>query len=200
MSKAYRHLLGLWVKLADSKYHYAGKNTSDASLTTNITQEIKNVIEYEYAINEAKKGSLSYPISCTFDTEDNVAFEVLKNSLFGDVNKVFEVIAVFKFYPITSQEGHFAALSFNSIITAESVGGTGQSVMTLAYTISNSGNIKYGSVDMSVDGAKYEAETNTFTDGAFTEDAEIATKIEGGAKAMMVFSENLGGKSEMGEM
>lgn len=201
MAKAYRHLLGLWVELADGKYYYAGKNTSEATWTTNITQNEQNVIEEEFSVFEAKKGSFSYPISCRFDTNDSVAYEVLKNSLFGDVNKVFKVLAVFKFYPIKSQDGHFAAISFNSIITAESIGGTGQEVMTLAYTISNSGNVKFGSVDMSSDGAKYEATTNTFTEGAFTEDAEIASKIDGGITAMTAFAQQLtGDKTEAGEM
>lgn len=188
MAKAYRHLIGVWVKIKEDLWAYAGKNTSEATLATNITQEQVNVIEFENAVNEAKKGAWSYPISCRFDTNDAVAFTVLKNSLFGDVNRVFEVMFVFKNFPIKEEEGKFAGSKFNAIITAESIGGAGQSVMTLAYTISNSGDIKHGIIDMSSTGAKYDALTNTFNADPFTEDATMKDKLEGDPEASEVFS------------
>lgn len=162
----------------NKKYIYAGTTSAEATLASGVTTEEKNRIRYKNAVSIAKEGSVSYPISCEMEDTDPVAFEILTNTFFGDINKKYKVIFVFDFLKITEGKDKHPALQFEAIIPAENFGGTGQAIATLSYTIKNSGDIKRGIVDASAEGSKWDSATDTYTKDCFTEDAEVKSKID----------------------
>lgn len=167
-----RSMFRAYVKIK-GKYYVIGERASEGTLAYGVTQEEKNSITNKTSFKTAKAGSYSLPITTELDGKNKPSMKFVIETIKKNINKEYEILLVYEFLHVKSQAKQYIAEHFNAIIPIESLGGSGQSPNSITFTIGNAGDIKLGYVDVSEEGSKYDASTDTYTEDAFTEDANV---------------------------
>ncbi len=154
--------------LKDKRFHLAGVGASSASETNSGSLEEKNDITQELSYSSYKDGSLSLQISSSLDTSDPLHASLYSNYLKGQTgNTKYEVIIVDEFVSLDGEANKLFARKFETIIPMSSIGGDGQSDITIDFTITSSGTLKRGYIDVDT---SYDIETSSLALDCFVEE------------------------------
>lgn len=192
-----RSMFRAYVKIKD-KYYVIGERASEGTLAYGITQEEKNSITNKTAFKTAKAGSYSLPITTELDGKNNSSMKFVIETIKKNINKEYKILLVYEFLHVKSQAKQYIAENFNAIIPIETLGGSGQSPNSITFTIGNAGDIKLGYVDVSEEGSKYDAGTDTYKEDAFTEDADVEIEEDPENDMTMPVPEDSVQSSELG--
>lgn len=163
----------VFVKLAGDdgveRYFIAGKKAASATLTTNNATNTQADITQTVGTSTVTKGSFTYQLQFAIDDADVFTKRLLIANLRGDVDKVYECIAVSEYIHDKTDEFKAFTLKFDAKIPLATLGGDGQANMTQDLTITGVSEPVEGVVDMSQTGPnpKYDTANMTFTKDAF---------------------------------
>ncbi len=153
--------------LQDKRFHLAGAGASSASETNSGSLEEKNDITQELSTSSYKEGSLSLSISSSLDTSDPIHACLYSNYLKGQTGEVkYDVIIVDEFVSLDGEANKLFARKFETIIPMSSIGGDGQSDINIEFTITSSGSLKRGYIDVDT---SYNIETSSLSADCFIE-------------------------------
>ncbi len=154
--------------LKDKRFYMAGVGASSASETNSGSLEEKNDITQELSYSSYKDGSLSLSISSSLDTSDPIHAALYTNYLKGQTgNTKYEVIIVDEFVSLDGEPNKLFARKFETIIPMSSIGGDGQSDIAIEFTITSSGTLKRGYIDVDT---SYDIATSSLSEDCFVEE------------------------------
>lgn len=164
--------------LKEKRFFLAGVGASSANETNGGSLEEKNDITSELSSSSYKEGSLSLKISSSLNTADPLHASLYSSYLKGQIaNTKYDVIIVDEFVSIDGEPSKLFARKFETIIPMSSIGGDGQSDIAIEYTITSSGTLKRGYVDVDT---SYDIKTSSLSENCFVEEDvdNIALNLE----------------------
>ncbi len=154
--------------LKEKRFYLAGVGASSANETNSGSLEEKNDITSELSTSSYKEGSLSLQISSSLDTSDPIHACLYSNYLKGMTGNVkYDVIIVDEFVSLDGEPNKLFAREFETIIPMTSIGGDGQSDISIEFTITSSGTLKRGYIDVD---ASYDISTSSLSADCFVEE------------------------------
>lgn len=163
-----------------TKYYIVGRGTASGSIAFGYTNEEQKDITQAQSSQSINKGAWSIQITGKAETSDNVHNYITMNSIRGNTeNLLLNVLIVFEYIHKRGATGTAFALSGKAVLPLTSIGGDGQAKIQVDGTLSTSGDLTIGSIELNECGLSgvYKPETDTYETTSFKA-GDIETNLD----------------------
>lgn len=167
-----------------TKYYIVGSGTASASISMNYANEENKTITKAMPDTSITKGAWNIQMTGKAETSDNVHNYITINSIRGETEKlVVNILVVFEYIHQRGKVGTVLALSGKASLPLTSIGGDGQAKIQIDATLTTSGDLTEGSIDLNAcglagvyDPVKDTYETTSFKAGKIITNLDPYTK------------------------
>lgn len=164
----------------DKKYFIVGSGSASGSISFNYTSNTDNNITTALSSQSVSKGAWSIQITGKAETSDNVHNYITMNSIRGNTdNLLVDILVVFEYIYKRKEVGTALALKGKAVLPLTSIGGDGQAKIDIDYTLSTSGDLVLGCIELNSCGLSgvYDPTTDTYEEDSF-QAGEIETNLD----------------------
>lgn len=162
------------------KFYIVGRGTASGSIAFGYTNEEQKDITQTQSSQSINKGAWSIQITGKAETSDNVHNYITMNSIRGNTeNLLLDVLIIFEYIHKRGATGTAFALSGKAVLPLTSIGGDGQAKIQVDGTLSTSGDLTIGSIELNECGLSgvYKPETDTYETTSFKA-GDIETNLD----------------------
>ena len=162
------------------KFYIVGRGSASGSIAFGYTNEEQKDITQAQSSQSINKGAWSIQITGKAETSDNVHNYITMNSIRGNTeNLLMDVLIVFEYIHKRGEAGTALALQGKAVLPLTSIGGDGQAKIQIDGTLSTSGDLTIGSIELNACGLSgvYTPETDTYETTSFKA-GDIETNLD----------------------
>ena len=162
------------------KFYIVGRGSASGSIAFGYTNEEQKDITQAQSSQSINKGAWSIQITGKAETSDNVHNYITMNSIRGNTeNLLMDVLIVFEYIHKRGATGTALALQGKAVLPLTSIGGDGQAKIQIDGTLSTSGDLTIGSIELNACGLSgvYTPETDTYETTSFKA-GDIETNLD----------------------
>ena len=164
----------------DKKYYIVGRGTASGTIAFGYALEEQKDITQAQSSQSINKGAWSIQITGKAETSDNVHNYITMNSIRGNTeNLLMDILIVFEYIHKRDEVGTALALSGKGVLPLTSIGGDGQAKIQIDGTLSTSGDLTIGSLELNACGLSgvYKPDTDIYEIASFKA-GDIATNLD----------------------